>query len=176
MGARRRGSLCDIGGDHANACGNRARIRGVRWRRKVTARRGQAKLMASASQPGLPTQVRSLVCAGTKVCTSLAWRSRAQVGRSPSAEGTGCDATWWGDTAASTGVSAPACSLTRSRACTGSATKIGIWSGGGVLGHVFAGDESRREQRSRWRGMARRHQSPSSPWVCVTKSPCPEKA
>jgi hypothetical protein len=67
------------------------------------------------------------------------------------------------------------CSLTHSRACIGSARKIGIWFGGGVLGHVCAGGESRREQRSRWRGTARRHQRPSSPRVCVTKSPCPKR-
>jgi hypothetical protein len=54
--------------------------------------------------------------------------------------------------------------------------KTEIWPGGGVHGPVCASDESRREQRPRWRGTARRHQRPSSPRVCVTKSPCPEKA
>jgi hypothetical protein len=45
-----------------------------------------------------------------------------------------------------------------------------------VLGHKCAGGESRRELCSRWRGTARRHRRPSSPRVCVIKSPCLEKA
>jgi hypothetical protein len=58
----------------------------------------------------------------------------------------------------------------------GLARKTEIWPGGGVHEPVCASDESRREQRPRWRGTARRHQRPSSPRVCVIKSPCPEKA
>jgi hypothetical protein len=65
-----------------------------------------------------------------------------------------------------------ACVLVRG----GLVRKIEIWPGGGVHGPVCASDESRREQCSRWRGTARRHQRPSSSRVCVTKSPSPEKA